>query len=78
MNRHERRRKAAMEQQNSNYDQYIRHLPEVGPEAIGNPGVTHVVCYHEHWCRIYDTESRGITSCNCAPDVRLFAEPKRS
>jgi hypothetical protein len=73
MNRHERRRQAAKARQNKFVDEYVRHLPEVGPEVLGQPGVTHVVFYHDDWCRIYDG-----SACNCEPGVRYFAEPKRS
>ena len=74
MNRHTRRRQAAQERRNRFVDEYVHHLPEVGPEAIGGtPGVFHVVYYHDEGCPIYDGEG-----CDCDPDVRLFAEPKRS
>jgi hypothetical protein len=29
--------------------------------------------YHDDWCQIYDGKT-----CNCEPDVKFFAEPKRS
>ncbi|MET4847205.1 hypothetical protein ABIF62_007700 [Bradyrhizobium japonicum] len=73
MNRHERRRQAAMQKHNSFFNDYIRHLPEVGPDVLGKPGVSHIVMCHDSWCRIYAGEA-----CNCDPDVRFFAEPKRS
>jgi len=73
MNRHERRRLAAKARQNRFYNDYIRHLPEVSPQVLGKPGVTHMVFYHDQGCRIY-----GCEGCDCDPDVRLFAEPKRS
>lgn len=73
MNRHERRRNAAMQKQNRFVNEYVHHLPEAGPEVIGTPGVFHMVYYHDDQCRIYDG-----TDCNCKPDVRFFAEPKRS
>jgi hypothetical protein len=78
MNRHERRRSAAMGKQNKFVNEYVRHLPEVGPEVFGKPGVSHVVYYHDDWCKIYDAGSLGLASCTCNPDVRFFAEPKRS
>jgi hypothetical protein len=31
-----------------------------------------VMCHHE-WCGIYDGKQ-----CNCAPEVRFFAEPVRT
>ena len=71
-NRHERRRRAAMERQNRIVDEYVHHLPEVGPEDIGAPGVYHACYYHDEWCTIYDGKS-----CSCEPDVRIFAEPNR-
>jgi hypothetical protein len=73
MNRRERRRQAAMQRHNSFYNNYVRHLPEVGPEGLGKPGVSHIVFCHDDWCRIY--EGKG---CNCDPDVKFFAEPQRS
>ena len=73
MNRHQRRRQAAKARQNSFYDSYVQHLPEVGPEVLGKPGVSHVVFYHDDGCPIYGGEA-----CNCRPDVRYFAEPGRS
>jgi hypothetical protein len=73
LNRQERRRRAAMAKHNRFVGEYVRHLPEVGFEALGKSGVTHIVYFHDDWCRIYDGEA-----CNCDPHVRLFAEPKRS
>jgi len=77
MNRQQRRRHAAMERHNRFVDKYVRHLPEVSLEALGEslgrPGVMHAVYYHDDWCRIYDGKD-----CNCKPDVRFFAEPRRS
>ena len=73
MNRQERRRRAAMAKRNAYVESYVEHLPEVGPEALGKPGVTHLVYYHEDNCRIFDG-----SACSCDPSVRLFAEPKRS
>jgi hypothetical protein len=40
MNRHERRRQAAMAGHNSFVAEYVHHLPEVGLEALGRPGVS--------------------------------------
>ena len=73
MNRHDRRRQAAMQRENKFVEDYVLHLPEVGPDVLGKPGVTHVVVFHDEWCRIYDGGG-----CNCSPDIRFFAEPKRS
>ena len=73
MNRHERRRREAMQKHNKFVNEYVHHLPEVGPEVLGKPGVSHMVFYHSDRCRIYDGNA-----CNCDPDVRIFAEPKRS
>jgi hypothetical protein len=55
------------------YGNYVRHLPEVGPEVLGPPGVTHMVCFHDDWCRIYDGKA-----CSCGPEVRFYAEPRRT
>ena len=73
MNRHDRRRQAAMAGHNRFVAEYVHHLPEVGPKALDRPGITHMVLYHDRRCRIY-----GGKACNCKPDVRLFAEPRRS
>jgi hypothetical protein len=73
VNRHQRRRLAAIRRENRFYTDYVRHLPEAGPEDLGRPGISHVVVYHDGWCRIYDGQG-----CNCDPEVRFFAEPKRS
>ena len=73
MNRHERRRKAAIARQNKFVNDYVHHLPETGPENLGKPGITHMVCYHDEQCTIYDG-----AACNCNPSVRFFAEPKRA
>jgi hypothetical protein len=73
MNWHERRRQAAIARQNAFFNDYVSNLPEVGPEAIGKHGVTHIVCFHDNWCSIYDGEG-----CNCNPNIRFFAEPRRS
>jgi hypothetical protein len=72
VNRRERRRHAAMARQDKIFDQYVRHLPEVGPEVLGRPGVHHVVFHHDGDCRIYDG-----AACSCEPEVRFFAEPVR-
>jgi hypothetical protein len=73
MNRHERRRQAAMARENDFFNSYVRHLPEVGPEVIGKPGVSHVVFHHNEWCEIYSGKG-----CNCDPEVTFYAEPRRS
>ena len=73
MNRQERRRRAAMAKRNAYVESYVEHLPEVGPEALGKPGVTHLVYYHDDTCRIFHGNA-----CSCDPGVRLFAEPTRS
>jgi hypothetical protein len=73
MNRRERRRQAAIAKQNKFVADYVRHLPEVGPEVLGQPGVTHMVCFHDEGCRIYSGEG-----CNCEPDVRFYAGPMRT
>ena len=79
MNRHERRRSVVMQRQSKFVNEYVHHLPEVGPEVLGTPGsLTHVVYYHDDWCKIYDPGSCGLASCTCKPQVRHFAEPKRS
>jgi len=62
-----------MQRQNNFFNDYVRHLPEVGPEALGKPGVSHVVFCHDEGCRIYDGKG-----CNCSPEVRFFAEPNRT
>jgi hypothetical protein len=73
MNRQERRRRAARAKRNAYVESYVEHLPEVGPEALGKPGVTHLVYYHDDSCRIFHGNA-----CSCDPGVRLFAEPRRS
>jgi hypothetical protein len=74
MNRHERRRLAAMQRQNKFVTDYVQHLPEVGLEGAYRRGqVTHTVHYHDDRCRIYDGGA-----CNCNPAIRYFVEPKRS
>jgi hypothetical protein len=64
-----------MQRENRFIEDYVRHLPEVGPEVLGRPGggVFHMVCAHDEWCRIDDG-----ADCNCSPDIRFFAEPERS
>jgi hypothetical protein len=53
---------------------YVHHLPEIPTDTPLEPGrVFHAVFYHDEWCSIYDSGD-----CNCKPDVRMFAEPKRS
>jgi hypothetical protein len=74
MNRHERRRAEAKTRHNKFVADYVRHLPEVSPDTPLEPGrVFHAVFYHDDWCKIYDGDG-----CNCRPDFRLFAEPKRT
>jgi hypothetical protein len=73
MNRHQRRRQAAITKQNRFVTDYVHQLPEVGPYVVGKPGaVTHMVMYHDERCPIYDGKA-----CNCDPVVRYFAEPQR-
>jgi hypothetical protein len=72
MNRQQRRRQAAMAKHNNFYNDYVRHLPEVGPEVLGQPGVHHMVCHHDESCPIYDGKT-----CNCDPLIKFFAEPRR-
>jgi hypothetical protein len=62
-----------MDRQNRFVEDYVRHLPEVGPELPDKPGVRHVVLYHDDDCRIFEGQA-----CNCEPDIRFFAEPSRS
>jgi hypothetical protein len=66
-----------MERHNRFVDEYVSHLPEISLDALGDalgkPGITHLVYYHDEWCRIYHGQA-----CNCEPDVRFFAEPQRS
>jgi hypothetical protein len=73
MNRQERRRRATRARRNAFVEDYVQHLPEVGPEVLAKPGVTHLVYYHDDGCWIFDGKA-----CNCEPNVRLFAEPRRS
>jgi hypothetical protein len=54
-------------------EQYVKHLPEVGPEIMNEPGVHHVVFHHEDWCGIFKGQR-----CNCSPGVKFYAEPNRS
>jgi hypothetical protein len=77
-NRQQRRRRAAIERQNRFVADYVSHLPEISldafGDALGKPGVRHVVVYHDDDCRIFDDGQ----ACNCDPNVRVFAEPRRS
>ncbi len=73
MNRHQRRRRAVMDKQNRFVQDYVQHLPEAGPDVLGKPGVSHMVCYHDEWCQTYDG-----SGCNCEPVIQSFAEPNRA
>jgi hypothetical protein len=73
MNRHQRRRRAVMDKHNRFVRDYVHHLPEAGPDVLGKPGVSHMVCYHDEWCQTYDGNGS-----NCEPVIRFFAEPKRA
>lgn len=74
MNRHERRRAAAMNRENAFYLQYVRHLPPVPLDAPLEPGrVYHKVFNHDNWCGIYSGHQ-----CNCNPSVSQHIEPRRS
>jgi hypothetical protein len=42
------RKQKAMDRHNRFYDQYV---PELGPEALGKPGVHHMVFHHDQQCR---------------------------
>jgi hypothetical protein len=70
MNSDDRRRQKA---KNKFVRDYVHHLPEVGPEVLTKPGVTHIVYYHDDWCNHH----KG-GECNCEPHVKFFSEPKRS
>jgi hypothetical protein len=77
MNRHERRKQAAM-QRSKFVDDYVKHLPEITADAaLSRPGIAHAVYLHDDWCRVM-THGGGIESCNCNPEVSYYAEPQRS
>jgi hypothetical protein len=78
MNRHERRRSAAERRHNRFVQDYVHHLPEVGPEVLGRPGVVHAVFYHDDDCKIYGAKEMELSACTCQPYTKFFAEPKRS
>jgi hypothetical protein len=44
----------------------VHHLPEVGPEVLGRPGVLHAVFYHDD-CRIHDVHKAAHFRCLTAP-----------
>ncbi len=74
LNRHERQRAAAMEQQNKFYDGYIKHLPQVAVDAPLERGrLYHLTFFHDDWCTIFDG-----ADCNCDPIVTRHIEPRRS
>ena len=83
-NRRNRRRAAALNRKservrsrhNAFFRSYIRHLPEVEPDAPLEPGrVYHVVFAHHDNCAFYATER--LADCTCDPQVRRFVEPER-
>ena len=73
MNRQQRRRQAAMARHDRFFNERVKHLPEVGPEALGKPGVHHMAMFHDEWCGIYDGKA-----CNCSPQIKYYAEPDRN
>jgi len=42
MDRQPRRRQVEIARQNRFYSDYMQHLPEMGPDVLGRPGITHV------------------------------------
>lgn len=78
MNRQERRRQNAKNRHSKFVNDYVRHLPEVGADAVGQPGLLHVVYYHDEWCSIYDKPNGTLDDCNCKPIVKYHSEPRRS
>jgi hypothetical protein len=81
MNRHQRRAAGAHRRRNNRqqtlYEEYIRHLPQMPLDAPTEGGrVYHLVYQHDDWCRMYDTDDPG--DCNCNPIVTRHAEPRRS
>ena len=40
-----------MDKHNRFVRDYVHHLPETGPDVLGKPGVSHMVCYHDEWYR---------------------------
>jgi hypothetical protein len=73
VNRHARRRQAALDRGNQFFDTYLRHLPPAGPEVVGQPGVHHVVLHHAVRCSVFDGGA-----CDCGPKVGFYSEPQRS
>ncbi len=83
MNRHERRRAAAMgrtsagKKNRSLYESYVRHLPRVPLDAPLEGGRVHHLCFHhDDWCQIFSTGSPA--DCNCNPVISQHIEPVRS
>lgn len=75
MNRQQRRRKQAMERSNQFVQSYVNHLPLADLDHLNTPGLSHIVLEHDDWCSLYS--GRG-TTCNCSPNIRVHAEPRRS
>jgi hypothetical protein len=60
--------------EDSFYNNYIAHLPQVPVDARPEPGrIYHLVMHHDAWCAIYKDKP-----CNCEPIVTRHVEPKRS
>jgi hypothetical protein len=77
-NRHARRKAAAVKRARKDYyHTYVRHLPQVPPDAAYERGcLTHVTYHHDDWCRFF--ESGRAADCNCSPQVTYHREPRRS
>lgn len=76
-NRHDRRAAEArarkmMETETRFYNDYVRHLPEVSFDRLLQPGMSHLVCFHDEWCAIY----RG-GDCNCNVEIKLHEDVTR-
>ena len=71
MNRHQRRRQAAIKRSVKFVRDYVYHLPETTDPFAAS--VMHWVREHDHWCAIFTGND-----CNCNPTSRFFAEPQRS
>jgi hypothetical protein len=62
-----------MDRHNKFANDYVKHLPEIGPHELSQGGLVHMVCYHDDWCNIYNVGG----SCNCNPMIKYHAEPRR-
>jgi hypothetical protein len=69
MNRHERRRAAAIERKQTGYGHRLLAAYANGSVSLKPGGLYHAVIEHNSWCAIY--KGRG---CDCVPNISVCGD----